>query len=39
MAEFFLPAQFQDYAKTGVYTKRRPDAKNVRVFKIYRFDP
>jgi succinate dehydrogenase / fumarate reductase iron-sulfur subunit len=38
MAEFFLPANSK-VRKTGRVFKAAAGAKNVRVFKIYRFDP
>ncbi len=39
MAEFSLPAQFQGASRTARVFKAPAGAKNVRVFKIYRFDP
>ena len=38
MAEFFLPPNSKPRKDGRVY-KAPSDAKNVRVFKIYRFDP
>src|ERR1700729_403010 len=38
MAEFFLPPNSKP-SKDGRVYKAPSDAKNVRVFKIYRFDP
>ena len=38
MAEFSLPANSK-VRKDGRVFKAPPGAKNVRVFKIYRFDP
>ena len=38
MAEFSLPANSK-IRKDGHVFKAPPGAKNVRVFKIYRFDP
>ena len=39
MAEFRLPAEFPREPQRQTSTRRPPGAREVRTFRIYRFDP